>query len=105
MQKFDLHMARFSIYPVYLLTCANAKEKIKLNFKVNQKNKLTDFSRVSVGECVHKQTNGSQAEALIVRRQGSLQLLIVDEAAVVPVGQLEARHDVRIRAGRETGRH
>lgn len=30
-----------------------------------------------------------------------MQLLIVDEAAVVPVGQLEARHDVRIDPCRE----
>jgi hypothetical protein len=45
--------------------------------------------------------DGPQAKALIVRRESPLQLLIVDEATAVLIGNLEASDDVGIGAGRE----
>jgi len=41
--------------------------------------------------------NGSEAEALVIRRQRSLQFLVVDEAASVLIRHLEARHYIRVR--------
>jgi hypothetical protein len=49
--------------------------------------------------------DGPQAEALIVRRESPLQLLIVDDATAVLVGNLEAGDDIGIGAGREGGGH
>lgn len=48
--------------------------------------------------------NSSHAEALIIRRERPLKLLIVDEAAVVPIRRLETSHDVRIRSRRKRRR-
>ena len=49
--------------------------------------------------------NGPQAEALIVRRQRLLQLLVVDQATPVLIGDLEAGDDVRICSGRKRRRY
>lgn len=49
--------------------------------------------------------DGAEAEALVVPGQRGLQLLVVDHAAAVAVGRLEAGHDVGVGAGRERGGH
>ena len=66
---------------------------------------LTDFLGVGIGEVVHKKMNGPQAEALIVRRQRVLQLLVVDQATPVLIGDLEASDDVWIGSGRKRRRY
>lgn len=49
--------------------------------------------------------NGSEAEALVIRRQRSLQFLVVDEAASVLIRNLEARHYARVGARRKRRRN
>lgn len=49
--------------------------------------------------------NGSEAEALVIRRQRSLQFLVVDEAASVLIRNLEARHYAGVRARRKRRRN
>lgn len=66
---------------------------------------LTDFLGVGIGEVMHEKMNGPQAEALVVRRQRALQLLVVDQATPVLIGDLEASNDARIGSGRKRRRY
>lgn len=79
---------------------------LTLHYYVTRKTEnLTDFLGVGIGEEVHEKMDGSQAEALIVRRQRPLQLLVVDNPAAILVSNLEASDYIGIGAGREAGRH
>lgn len=66
---------------------------------------LTYLPDVGVGEGEHEQMHGPEAEALVVGGERHLQLLVIDEAAPVPVRRLETRHDARIRPWWERRRH
>ncbi|CAK8575528.1 unnamed protein product [Lathyrus sativus] len=54
-----------------------------------------------VGEVINEEVHGSQAEALVVRRQTPLQFLVIDQTASILICHLEARHDARISSRRE----
>jgi hypothetical protein len=65
-----------------------------------------DSSEAGVGEEVHEEVHGAEAEALVVvPGQRRLQLPVVDHPAPVAVRRLEARHDGRVRPRRERRRH
>jgi hypothetical protein len=66
---------------------------------------LTDPADVGVGEEVHEEVDGAEAEALVVPRQRGLQLLVVDRPAPVAIGRLEAGHHGGVGPGRERRRH
>jgi hypothetical protein len=66
---------------------------------------VTDPADVGVGEEVHEEVYGAEAEALVVAGERGLQLLVVDGPAAVAVGGLEARDDVGVGPRRERGRH
>jgi hypothetical protein len=62
---------------------------------------ITDLADVGVGEEVHEEVDGAEAEALVVPGERGLELLVVDHPAPVAVRRLEAGHHVGVGPGRE----
>ena len=81
------------------------KKRLREGEVVRLTDRLTDLADVGVGEDVHEEVDGAEAEALVVAGQRGLQLLVVDHAATVAVGGLEAGHHVGVGARRERRGH
>ena len=64
---------------------------------------FTNLPGVGVGEVIHEKVNSPEAEILVTRREGPLELRIIDEATAVSISQLKACHHAGIRARRECG--
>lgn len=84
-----------------MLKVRHSDQKIMLERERN----VTNFAGIGIGEEIHEKMNGTDAEALIIRRQSPLQFLIINKPAPILISQLETRYDAGIRTRRELRGH